>query len=218
MKVKGIISALPTRRTFNRFAKQVRCFSGSPKTTDFGFQEVNAAEKERLVKGVFTSVASKYDVMNDLMSFGTHRLWKDEFVSMMGLSAAAKVDPTYVPRHLDVAGGTGDIAFRSALIMADAYKNSVQENLRSQQWNNVDNKPIIVCDINPDMLAVGKQRAASQIGSDKTSMVCLISCYIFYSEGLIMIIIHCSWILLREMLKSCPFLTIVLIFILSLLG
>lgn len=155
-----------------RFA--TRCFSTSKdsfKKVDFGYQEVNATDKENLVRGVFSSVASKYDVMNDLMSFGTHRLWKDEFVNMVGLSAAAKVDPKYVPRHLDVAGGTGDIAFRSALKMAEVYKPTVNEKLRANEWNSIDNKPIIICDINPEMLAVGKKRAESQIGRDNVKMV-----------------------------------------------
>lgn len=79
----------------------------SSSKTDFGFQEVDKQDKERMVKDVFSSVAAKYDVMNDFMSMGIHRLWKDEFVSMMGLRAAANVDPNRVPRLLDVAGGTG---------------------------------------------------------------------------------------------------------------
>jgi ubiquinone/menaquinone biosynthesis C-methylase UbiE len=141
------------------------------KKVDFGFQEVNATDKENLVRGVFSSVASKYDVMNDLMSLGTHRLWKDEFVNMMGITAAAKVDPKYVPRHLDVAGGTGDIAFRSILKMTESYKSTVQEKLSRNEWTSVDNKPVIVCDINPEMLAVGNKRAEGQIGRDKVNMV-----------------------------------------------
>jgi hypothetical protein len=52
---------------------------------DFGFQTVKASQKQDMVKEVFSRVANKYDIMNDLMSMGTHRLWKDEFVSMMGL-------------------------------------------------------------------------------------------------------------------------------------
>ena len=53
-------------------------------TTDFGYQQVNTNEKEHLVKEVFTKVAQKYDIMNDLMSVGIHRLWKDEYVNMLG--------------------------------------------------------------------------------------------------------------------------------------
>ncbi|NNC46884.1 MAG: bifunctional demethylmenaquinone methyltransferase/2-methoxy-6-polyprenyl-1,4-benzoquinol methylase UbiE [Sphingomonas sp.] len=95
----------------------------------FGDEVVTPAEKTRKVGGVFSSVASNYDIMNDLMSGGMHRLWKDRFV--------AKVQPRAGERILDVAGGTGDIAFRMARRGAD----------------------IVVTDINPDMLKVGMERA-----------------------------------------------------------
>ena len=77
---------------------------GEAKTASFGYAEVDAREKESLVRGVFERVAPSYDVMNDLMSAGVHRLWKDYFVSKVGVFAGMT--------HLDVAGGTGDIAFR----------------------------------------------------------------------------------------------------------
>ena len=64
---------------------------GEESTADFGFQEVKASDKEHMVKEVFSKVAQKYDVMNDFMSAGAHRLWKDDFVGMMGLRTAAKV-------------------------------------------------------------------------------------------------------------------------------
>jgi len=72
------------------------------KSTDFGFSEVPLQEKQRLVRGVFDSVASKYDVMNDLMSMGMHRLWKRFTLAQTGLRKGQ--------RALDVAGGTGDLA------------------------------------------------------------------------------------------------------------
>ena len=73
-----------------------------PKTTDFGFQEVPESEKARRVAGVFESVAARYDLMNDLMSAGLHRLWKRFTVEQSGLRPGQRV--------LDVAGGTGDLA------------------------------------------------------------------------------------------------------------
>ena len=99
---------------------------------NFGDTLVSPDEKTRRVGGVFTSVAKSYDVMNDLMSGGLHRLWKDRFV--------AKVNPPPGERILDMAGGTGDIAFRMA--------NS--------------GALVTVSDINPDMLEVGMERAAKR--------------------------------------------------------
>jgi demethylmenaquinone methyltransferase/2-methoxy-6-polyprenyl-1,4-benzoquinol methylase len=76
----------------------------SEKTTHFGYQEVPESEKAGRVRGVFGSVASKYDVMNDAMSFGIHRVWKDAMMDWLA--------PRPGQRLLDVAGGTGDISFR----------------------------------------------------------------------------------------------------------
>jgi demethylmenaquinone methyltransferase/2-methoxy-6-polyprenyl-1,4-benzoquinol methylase len=102
---------------------------------NFGDELVSPEEKTRRVGGVFTSVAGNYDLMNDLMSGGMHRLWKNRFV--------AKVKPRPGEQILDMAGGTGDIAFRMA---AKGAK-------------------VTVSDINPDMLAVGKELARRQ-GND----------------------------------------------------
>jgi demethylmenaquinone methyltransferase/2-methoxy-6-polyprenyl-1,4-benzoquinol methylase len=99
---------------------------------NFGDELVSPEEKTRRVGGVFTSVAGSYDLMNDLMSGGMHRLWKNRFV--------AKVKPRPGELILDMAGGTGDIAFRMA---AKGAK-------------------VTVSDINPDMLAVGMERARKQ--------------------------------------------------------
>ncbi len=74
------------------------------KTTHFGFQDIPEGEKAGRVRGVFGSVASKYDVMNDAMSLGIHRLWKDAMMDWIAPRAGTRL--------LDVAGGTGDIAFR----------------------------------------------------------------------------------------------------------
>jgi len=99
---------------------------------DFGDQLVSPEEKTRRVGEVFTSVARRYDLMNDLMSGGLHRLWKDRFV--------ARVKPRAGEHILDMAGGTGDVAFRMA-----------RRGAR-----------VTVADINADMLEVGKERAAGR--------------------------------------------------------
>src|SRR3954470_8031755 len=96
---------------------------------NFGDELVSPEEKTRRVGEVFSSVARRYDVMNDLMSGGMHRMWKDRFV--------ARVKPRPAERILDMAGGTGDVAFRMAR--------------RGAQ--------VTVSDINADMLEVGRQRA-----------------------------------------------------------
>ncbi len=98
----------------------------------FGSEEVPPAEKTARVRGVFSSVASSYDLMNDLMSGGQHRLWKNMFVR--------RVRPRPGEAILDMAGGTGDIAFRMARMGA----------------------AVTVADINPDMLAVGRERARAR--------------------------------------------------------
>nr|WP_274944695.1 bifunctional demethylmenaquinone methyltransferase/2-methoxy-6-polyprenyl-1,4-benzoquinol methylase UbiE [Govania unica] len=109
-------------------------------TVSFGFRDVRAGEKAGLVRGVFESVAPKYDIMNDLMSGGLHRLWKNTLVD--------SVNPRPGMRFLDVAGGTGDVAFR------------IHDRLR-KRWpeNPVD---ISICDINAAMLGVGRDRAIDQ--------------------------------------------------------
>jgi 2-methoxy-6-polyprenyl-1,4-benzoquinol methylase len=138
---------------------------------DFGFRDVDAEEKERLVKDVFSKVAEKYDIMNDVMSFGTHRLWKDELVSMLGIPAAARANPNVVPRHLDVAGGTGDVAFRSLNQMLSSYGASALASEAASGPKMDSNRQIVVCDINPDMLKVGKQRAEKQYRNNGLDMV-----------------------------------------------
>nr|MCU0729771.1 ubiquinone/menaquinone biosynthesis methyltransferase [Sphingopyxis sp.] len=98
-------------------------------TVSFGYEQVSPEEKTRRVGSVFSGVARKYDIMNDAMSAGLHRLWKDRFVRLL--------KPRPGEHILDMAGGTGDIAFRIAA--------------RGAQ--------VTVADINPDMLGVGMERA-----------------------------------------------------------
>ncbi|KAJ2483473.1 2-hexaprenyl-6-methoxy-1,4-benzoquinone methyltransferase [Coemansia sp. RSA 2320] len=105
-------------------------------TTHFGFKTVPADMKESLVRGVFSSVASSYDVMNDAMSLGVHRLWKDHLIHKMAPPPGAKL--------LDVAGGTGDIAQRFL-----EYQDKV---------NGDSTSSVHMVDINPEMLAEGERR------------------------------------------------------------
>ena len=112
-------------------------------TTHFGFRTVAETEKVALVRDVFDSVAGKYDLMNDLMSVGIHRLWKATFLDML------RPRPDQV--LLDVGGGTGDIAFG---------------------WKKRGGGPVTVCDINREMLSVGRDRAFDRNLSTGLTWVC----------------------------------------------
>lgn len=103
-------------------------------TTHFGYQTVPESEKAGMVHGVFTRVASKYDVMNDLMSVGVHRLWKAAMLDWLA--------PRGHQRLLDVAGGTGDVAIRF-------LKRAPQASA-------------VVCDLTESMLVAGRQRADAE--------------------------------------------------------
>lgn len=109
----------------------------SDATATFGFRDVDAAQKPALVRHVFESVAPRYDLMNDLMSGGVHRLWKMAMVDWMR--------PRPGQRFVDVAGGTGDIAFR----IIDRI-GSAAPAARTR---------IVVCDLTQAMLTVGRDRA-----------------------------------------------------------
>lgn len=108
---------------------------GKNHTASFGFQDVPEAEKQGLVRDVFSSVASRYDLMNDVMSVGVHRVWKDAMVDWLNPQPGISV--------LDVAGGTGDIAFR----IAQAARKRGGE------------AQVTVCDLTLEMLGEGKRRA-----------------------------------------------------------
>jgi demethylmenaquinone methyltransferase/2-methoxy-6-polyprenyl-1,4-benzoquinol methylase len=99
--------------------------------TWFGYRKVDAAQKTELVRAVFSSVASRYDLMNDLMSGGIHRLWKSAMIDWL--------NPRNGQRFLDVAGGTGDVTFRIR--------------------DRAPEAEVTVCDLTPEMLEVGRDRA-----------------------------------------------------------
>lgn len=113
------------------------------KTTHFGFTEVPEHEKAGRVQGVFGSVASKYDVMNDAMSMGIHRIWKDAMMDWLA--------PRPNTRLLDVAGGTGDISFRYLKRAGQAHAT--------------------VCDLTEPMLVAGRQRAEADSMADSLDWV-----------------------------------------------
>ncbi|CAN1491138.1 UbiE Methylase involved in ubiquinone/menaquinone biosynthesis [Paracoccaceae bacterium] len=115
----------------------------SDKTTHFGFQNVLEAEKAGMVHGVFSRVASKYDVMNDLMSVGIHRIWKEAMMDWLA--------PRPGQRLLDVAGGTGDVAFRFL--------------------GRAPGATAVVCDLTEPMLVEGRKRAEAEKMADRLDWV-----------------------------------------------
>jgi demethylmenaquinone methyltransferase / 2-methoxy-6-polyprenyl-1,4-benzoquinol methylase len=116
-------------------------------TTHFGYRDVPLGDKQTLVNDVFHSVASRYDLMNDLMSAGLHRVWKDIMINALN---PPRSDAPFA--LLDVAGGTGDISFRAAKAAGSGFRATV-------------------CDINSDMLAVGRERAAKNHLDDRVDFV-----------------------------------------------
>jgi len=117
-----------------------------PNQADFGYRRVPLADKQTLVDDVFRSVARRYDLMNDLMSFGLHRAWKDALVTAL--------DPPKSRSFalLDIAGGTGDVAFRTLKAGGPDTRATV-------------------ADINAEMLAVGRERAAAAGLADAVTFV-----------------------------------------------
>jgi demethylmenaquinone methyltransferase/2-methoxy-6-polyprenyl-1,4-benzoquinol methylase len=120
----------------------------------FGFEDVTETEKVARVKGVFRSVASRYDLMNDLMSAGVHRLWKHD--------AMNRLNPQPGERHLDVAGGTGELA-RAFLSLADKA---------GKRRGDTRQATAIVSDINDAMLEAGKARSDNAQWGDRLAWVC----------------------------------------------
>jgi demethylmenaquinone methyltransferase/2-methoxy-6-polyprenyl-1,4-benzoquinol methylase len=118
-----------------------------PDTTSFGFREVPKGKRQGLVNDVFAKVASRYDLMNDLMSGGLHRLWKDD---MIGWLAPPRSGAPYA--HIDVAGGTGDIALR--VIRAAGVGATA-----------------VICDISAEMLEAGRGRLAGASEASRIDLV-----------------------------------------------
>lgn len=143
--IRGISRPL-TQRSLTLKAISSRCLSTSNtedpiKTTHFGSKTVLESEKEKLVGQVFSSVASKYDIMNDVMSLGVHRLWKDHFIRKLDAGARPGGRPL---DFIDVAGGSGDIAYG----LLDHAKARFGD----------DKSTMTIVDINPDMLREGEKR------------------------------------------------------------
>ncbi len=115
----------------------------SRKTTHFGYRDIPEEEKAGMVHGVFTNVASKYDIMNDVMSGGIHRIWKDAMMDWLA--------PRSGQRLLDVAGGTGDVAFRFL--------------------NRAGAAEAVVLDMTESMLVEGRKRAEAEALTDKLDWI-----------------------------------------------
>ena len=122
---------------------RMRQMSDAPKTTHFGFQTVNETEKAGMVHGVFTKVASKYDIMNDVMSMGIHRIWKDAMMDWLA--------PRPGTRLLDVAGGTGDVSFR--------------------YLGRAPGSQAVVLDMTESMLIEGRRRAEAESMAERLDWV-----------------------------------------------
>ncbi|CAH2295338.1 2-methoxy-6-polyprenyl-1,4-benzoquinol methylase, mitochondrial [Pelobates cultripes] len=148
------------------------------KETHFGFQTVSEEEKGERVYQVFENVARKYDLMNDSMSLGVHRLWKDWLIQYM--------NPTPGTKLLDVAGGTGDIAFRFVNYIRAQKEKMIRHKLKYQQnlsWSEISRayqqeeqgslggSRAVICDINKEMLKVGKQKSLTLGYSEGLSWV-----------------------------------------------
>jgi len=128
-----VVSTLYIRRMSDNLVTSGPATSGPAAAVDFGFRSVDPTEKASLVRAVFDSVAPRYDLMNDLMSLGIHRLWKRIFVN--------DLRPRPQDTLLDLAGGTGDIAFG---------------------WLQRGGGPVLLTDINNAMLKVGRDRALAR--------------------------------------------------------
>lgn len=143
-KYLGHLRGVSTKLSTAPFLKQLRFKSDGEDFTHFGYKTINRDEKEKLVGDVFSSVASNYDIMNDVMSLGIHRVWKRHFINR--LDAGMRPGSQKPLNFLDVAGGTGDIAF------------GLMEH--SEKRFNDKKSTMTIVDINADMLKEGEKRFA----------------------------------------------------------
>ena len=127
-----------------------------PDTVDFCFKKVEKSQKEKLVGSVFNTVASKYDLMNDMMSLGIHRLWKRFTMELTGIRRGHKV--------LDLAGGTGDFSSKIAPVVGS-------DGL------------VVLCDINASMLSVGRDRLLDEGSVQNTQFVLANGEYLPFQEN-----------------------------------
>ncbi|MGB8274245.1 MAG: bifunctional demethylmenaquinone methyltransferase/2-methoxy-6-polyprenyl-1,4-benzoquinol methylase UbiE [Alphaproteobacteria bacterium] len=125
---------------------------GGEETADFGYRTVRKRDKAALVQAVFDTVARRYDLMNDLMSMGVHRLWKHALIDMLAPRPGTVL--------VDVAGGTGDVAFRFL------------ERCRAQPVHKAPLARAVVCDPNQAMMSVGRDRAIDQGLAGAVDWVC----------------------------------------------
>jgi demethylmenaquinone methyltransferase/2-methoxy-6-polyprenyl-1,4-benzoquinol methylase len=146
----GVVRPALWSPKMNSRSKKLSAASDEPsgRATHFGFRQVAEEDKAGLVHDVFTHVAGRYDLMNDLMSGGLHRVWKSAMIDWL---SPPRNERAYA--MLDVAGGTGDIAFRCLE--------------RAGQGTYVT-----VCDINQDMLEVGRSRAAAHPYAERVEFTC----------------------------------------------
>ncbi|MEZ5817801.1 MAG: bifunctional demethylmenaquinone methyltransferase/2-methoxy-6-polyprenyl-1,4-benzoquinol methylase UbiE [Hyphomicrobiaceae bacterium] len=121
--------------------------ASSDTSATFGFRSVDPGERQGLVNDVFATVAERYDLMNDLMSGGLHRLWKDDLV--VAVNPPRSAEPF---RVLDLAGGTGDVAMRIARAGGEATS-------------------VVICDISPEMLDVGRRKVEAAGLAGRISLV-----------------------------------------------
>uniref|UniRef100_A0A8C4QWF2 2-methoxy-6-polyprenyl-1,4-benzoquinol methylase, mitochondrial n=1 Tax=Eptatretus burgeri TaxID=7764 RepID=A0A8C4QWF2_EPTBU len=165
-KARGVAAALARR-----------CLSVEARKSNFGYEVVTETEKTNKVYGVFQNVAKNYDTMNDAMSLGIHRWWKDSFMRLMNATPGIRL--------LDVAGGTGDIAFRFLDYISSKPHRAFQKEEQDLSWEEISQmyeqregeqsidkgSMVVVCDINKEMLHIGQARARERTNTNGLSWI-----------------------------------------------